>query len=261
MDEFWAALREDLVAAADRKTTDAPESVAGEQQPGPVSRSALRPGRRVWLVAAASLIVVAVSTALFVAGPADPAAADVFEVDADDAVLVVRVVDVIVDPRAAARELERFGVSVVMVARPASASLVGAVVATSSSAGVPVPVEVQGGRVVGFEISRSAPGAVTIEYGRRAQPGEVFAASEPVAGCAGFVALEPALVAERLRARFGAELRWLPVGADVVVDAQGEVGDPSPSAGFVAGVLPYSPNVLTVFVAGSRSEALDLAVC
>ncbi len=165
LQKFKDDLEQQLVAAARRQNLAAAAKAA--------RRSRVKP-----------VLVVAVSMAVIVVGVfgastlfgTKPAAADAITITELEDRVEIRVVDVVSDPDAVAAKLEgELGISAEMLAVPGPELLIGQINAVGNIGPVEPVIEVDAdGLVKLVTLPVGFSGTLIIEYGRQAEPGEVY---------------------------------------------------------------------------------------
>lgn len=162
--DFEQQLGRELEAAARRRVESRPERVASQRR------------RRVGLAVAAAALVAVAALAVFAFLRPDAAVADPFRVVylADEVHL--EIVDLVLDPSAAERDLRsELGVAVELVALPAPPELVGHVVGAASTGTVTAYVVYgDAGRSERIVLPQQIDGTLIVQYGRRAEAGERY---------------------------------------------------------------------------------------
>lgn len=228
--EHQRALRQQLFDAATRRADE-------------------RRRRRAWkrkLVSAGVVCAVAIAvTGVGIALNADVASARVFVVTEEGDSIVVSVEGAIDNPDQATRELQEYGIDAKMIARPAPPSLEGRLVGGFSRSGT-MDLESDGTRVVRFRIPKSHNGEIGLEYGRKAQPDELYLASEPPPDCDEFsgLPLTDRRTAE-IRSRYGPHVVWQEVGESVQTGVLEE--EIAPNA-IIVTILPWSSDTVMLGV-------------
>jgi hypothetical protein len=191
--DFKEGLRRELVAAAYRQR-------AAARQPVPVARRSWRLSPIAGLAVAALVVAAGVMGASLLI-PADPVAADVFAITVIDDEVELAVIDIIVDPEAVTRQLaDELGVDAELRAVPTPPALIGQIVVTATFEGRVEP-EVEhdeNGVIDRIALPAGFSGTLYIEYGRDAEPGEVYKATITDVACAELWGLTPGEAAPRL---------------------------------------------------------------
>ena len=165
LQKFKDDLEHQLVAAARRQNLAAAAKSARRSRVNPV------------LAVAFSVAVVAVgvfgASTLF---DTKPAAADAITITQLEDKVEIRIVDVITDPDAVVAKLEdELGISAEMLATPGPEVLIGQINAVSNIGPVEPDVEVDAeGLVQLVTLPVGFSGILIIEYGRQAEPGEIY---------------------------------------------------------------------------------------
>ncbi len=165
LQKFKDDLEQQLVAAARRQNLAAAAKAARPSRMKPV-------------------LVVAFSMAVIVGGVfgastlfgTKPVAADAVTVTELEDRVEIRVVDVVTDPDAVAAKLEdELGIPAEMLALPVPPALVGQVTSVGNTGPVEADVEVDANDLVKLvTLPVGFSGTLIIEYGRKAEPGEIY---------------------------------------------------------------------------------------
>jgi hypothetical protein len=168
---FKDELRDELVAAAYRERA---ARRATARSPRPVQRR-WKPSPVLLATTAAMVMLGALATTTLL--PADPAGADVFAITVIEDRVELAVIDIVVDPGAVVEQVaDEAGVDAELVAVPVVSALEGEILGTASRGGEVAPELTRDANGVISHITLPAgfDGKLYIEYGRKAEPGELY---------------------------------------------------------------------------------------
>lgn len=169
---------------------------------------------RAAVMAAAACAVVAIGLTIIVSTDQDTV--DAIDVERMDDGVIVTVKDVVTDPADVERELRDNGVEVSLIGVPVPPYLVGQIVAErTGEEGLVSYTRNDRNVIVGMEI-RSSLGPIELLYGRVAEPGERYLASDAPPECAAWRNQPVAAVGDQIADLFPV-IRWQEFSADGTV--------------------------------------------
>ncbi len=159
--------------------------------------------RRAALLAGAAFFVIASVSAAILLWP-QSSTVEAFAIIETDGLVIVEVAKPIEDPAAAIDQLGEFNIAAAFEPVPVAPELVGFIVALEANSG-DATVTFDAGRVIAFVAEPG--GSLTINFGRQAEPGEVFAATLDSTTCDEWIGRTVAKAGSSLSATFD-QVRW-----------------------------------------------------
>jgi hypothetical protein len=172
---FQDRLGRELVAAARRRHEAS--SNAGHRRSRP-----LAPWPITLAAAAAAIVIVLIGAAVL---RPEPAVADIFAIRVVNGAVQLDVVDIVTDPRNVERQLAtELGLDAELAAIPAAPEYDGHFLRVEFDSAVAPEVGYEGGSIVTVTLPAGFSGRVRMEYGRAAEPGETYQATNTDPSCA-----------------------------------------------------------------------------
>lgn len=221
VEKFRHDLGRELVGAAHRQ---AAQQEAGDRAPQRV------PGtRRLLPILGLALVLVVVAISVFaIPGPLDSpdATADSFAILELEDRVELQVIDIISDPAAVQRQLEdELGLQAEVMAVPAEPQRVGRVGAVGTTGDIaPEMVRDSDGKVTKVVLPSGFNGSVWIEYGRAAEPGEMYMFTTTSPLCADYFGQDFATIGAEVD-RLATHMRYETMHDDFVMTPEVPIDD------------------------------------